>query len=63
MPEIVIQVQKDGDTQISVNGVSGPGCQDLTNAIEAALGQVQSRECTVEYYLEAPVSQEEQAHL
>ena len=50
MPEIIIQIKKDGSTKVSVEGVAGPSCTDLTKLIEEALGEVSSRECSVEYY-------------
>ena len=61
MPEIVVTVGKDGSTVVSVNGVAGPGCKDLSRAIETALG-VASEACdlTSEYYQEA-TSEEQKA--
>jgi hypothetical protein len=53
MPEIVINVSKKGETAVSVNGVSGPGCRDLSDAIEKAIGKVTSTESTSEYYQES----------
>ena len=50
MPEILITIQPDGSTQVSVVGQPGPGCLDLTRAIEEALGETESRSCTLEYY-------------
>lgn len=50
MPEIEIVVSKDGTVTVEALGVQGPGCADLTRAIEEALGSVESRECKVEYF-------------
>jgi predicted ThiF/HesA family dinucleotide-utilizing enzyme len=50
MAEIIIKVNKAGETTVSVNGVSGPGCRDLTANIEKALGKVSQTENTAEYY-------------
>ena len=50
MPEILITVTKGGSTEVKVEGHAGPGCQELSAAIEAALGQVENRQCTMEYY-------------
>ena len=58
MPEIVVTIGADGSTQVSVVGQPGPGCLDLTKAIEAALGDVESRECTVDYYQAASEGEE-----
>lgn len=50
MAEIEIIVSPDGTVTVEAMGVVGPGCQDLTRAIEDALGTVESRQCKVEYY-------------
>lgn len=50
MPAIVVTVNKDGSTMVSVNGVAGPSCQELTMAIEAALGAPAACELTPEFY-------------
>lgn len=53
MPEIEIVVSPDGTVTVEAIGVQGPGCLDLTRAIESALGEVESRECKVEFYEQA----------
>lgn len=53
MQEIVVTVSKDGSTKISVNGVSGPGCQKLSESIEKSLGKTVTTELTSEYYQES----------
>jgi acylphosphatase len=50
LTEVIVQVKKDGSVQIQVQGHTGPGCLDLTKGIEDALGSVESRECSVEFY-------------
>ena len=50
MPQIEVIVSKDGTVTVEAIGVQGPGCQDLTRAIEEALGTVESRECKVEFF-------------
>lgn len=58
MPEIIVTIKPDGTTEISVTGQVGPGCVDLTRAIEEALGDAESRSCTVDYYQEAQTEEE-----
>jgi hypothetical protein len=50
MPEIEIIISKDGIVTVEAIGVQGPGCLDITRAIEEALGSVESRECKVAFY-------------
>jgi len=47
--EIEVIVGKDGRVEMTVRGVKGPACLDLTRALETALGAVVlSREMTSE---------------
>lgn len=49
LQEIEVVIDPDGATRIKVRGVGGPGCLDVTEALEAALGgQVVAREMTAE---------------
>jgi hypothetical protein len=48
--EIEFIVKPDGTVEERVRGVSGPDCEKLTAAIEQALGEVERRERTTEYY-------------
>lgn len=50
MKEIVIRISKDGKVKISVSGVKGGGCKDITKSIENALGISESSEPTSEFY-------------
>ena len=50
MTEIEIVVSKDGTVTVEAKGAVGPGCLDLTRALEDALGSVASRSCKVEFY-------------
>lgn len=52
MAEVIVTVGKDGSTKVAVQGVSGPGCRELTAALEAALGKVEEMQHTPEYYEE-----------
>lgn len=38
--EITITITPEGETEVSVAGVKGKGCQQLTAALEKALGAV-----------------------
>lgn len=51
MPEeIEFIIMPDGTVKEEVRGVTGPGCEAMTQAIEAALGEVKQREHKPEYY-------------
>lgn len=46
-----ITVEADGgNTKVSVDGVAGLSCKDITASLEASLGKVQSSEPTSEMY-------------
>jgi hypothetical protein len=38
MKKVLITINEDGSTQISVQGVKGKSCKDLTKMLEQALG-------------------------
>ncbi len=40
MEEMTINIGPDGEVQITVKGVKGKSCKDVTKQIEAALGKV-----------------------
>lgn len=49
--ELEITIDREGKVSIQVRGVKGPGCLNLTQALEQALGgQVEERTRTAEYY-------------
>ena len=50
MAEIEIVVSADGTVTVEALGVIGASCIDLTRALEQALGEVESRECKVQFY-------------
>ena len=50
MKELEITIDKTGKVQVAVRGVQGEGCLDLTKNIENAVGTVEEREYTPEYY-------------
>jgi hypothetical protein len=55
MQELEITIDKEGKVQVAVRGVHGEGCLAITNNIENAVGTVEEREYTAEYY-EQPVT-------
>ena len=54
MQELEITIDKDGRVQVAVRGIPGEGCLDLTKNFEEAVGTVDERTYTAEYY-EQPV--------
>jgi len=50
MQEFEITIDKDGRVQVGVIGVHGEGCLTLTKNIENAVGAVEERRFTAEYY-------------
>jgi hypothetical protein len=50
MQELEITIDKEGRVQVAVRGIHGEGCLALTKNIENAVGTVEEREFTVEYY-------------
>ena len=49
-PEVVIEIDEEGNPKITVNGCAGPSCKDLTRNIEKALGTVSKDAPTKEFY-------------
>lgn len=58
MPEIEVVISPDGTVTVEVKGAVGAGCLDISKALESALGEVESRECKVEFYEEAQTSEQ-----
>ncbi|MFA4877485.1 MAG: DUF2997 domain-containing protein [Methanoregula sp.] len=54
MQELEITIDKNGRVQVAVKGVKGEGCLALTRELEKAIGHVEERGYTAEYY-EQPV--------
>lgn len=50
METIKIEVNTDGTTQVTVNGVKGKRCAEVTANLEAELGKVTSTKKTTEFY-------------
>ncbi len=52
--ELIITVAKDGGITMEVKGVAGKSCMETTQEIEVALGKVDSKEKTADYYKPDP---------
>ena len=48
--EIIVEVDTDANVTVSVNGVKGKSCQDITRNLEKALGTVTKDTLTREAY-------------
>jgi len=48
--EITVMVTPDGRATVTVKGVGGQRCEELTAELELALGIVRERQRTAEYY-------------
>jgi acylphosphatase len=51
--QIIVEVSPSGEVKVSVKGVKGKACKDLTKKIEEALGEASNVKETEEYYQEA----------
>jgi hypothetical protein len=47
---ILVTIGPTGEVTVSVHGIAGPSCQDLTRPLEAALGATSEDARTAEYY-------------
>jgi hypothetical protein len=56
MQELEITIDRNGRVQVAARGIRGEGCLGMTKNIENAVGTVEKREYTAEYY-EEPVDQ------
>jgi len=50
MADIDIEILADGSVKIGVRGAKSSECLDHTRFLEEAIGEVESRELTAEYY-------------
>jgi len=50
MEELEITIDPEGNVTLHVKGVKGPGCMDLTRYLEEAIGEVEERTRTNEYF-------------
>lgn len=49
MEQIIVEIDEQGNSTISVSGVKGSGCKKLTEDLEAALGLVRESKKTREF--------------
>lgn len=61
MPQITVTIDQDGDTNVAVQGQPGPGCKQLTAAIERAIGQTTKDQTTPEMQQSAGQRQQREA--
>jgi len=50
MEEIIIRIGKGGKINLSVDGVKGPSCKEITKNLEKALGSTVETKNTGEYF-------------
>jgi hypothetical protein len=58
MEEVDVTISPTGDVALTVRGVTGGACLELTRELEHKLGTVESRAHTAEFY--QPVEQHQQ---
>jgi Protein of unknown function (DUF2997) len=61
MQEMEITIGTDGNVIVHVTGIPGQDCVALTDALEQAVGTVENRTFTPEYY-EQPVVEQTDLH-
>lgn len=49
MPKIIVRVGKNGELKVTMEGVKGPQCVELTKALRDELGETVELEHTCEY--------------
>lgn len=50
MEKVIVEIDPHARVTVSVEGVAGPGCHDVSRAIETALGRTTGDEQTPEFY-------------
>lgn len=48
--ELEVEIAPDGEVSFTVKGLKGHGCMDLAKQLEEALGEIQEKTRTPEYY-------------
>lgn len=59
-PTIEVMIDEDGQATITVRGVVGKQCEELTEDLEAELGTKTSRHRTPDYYRQAQSQSQKQ---
>lgn len=52
MDKVIVEIDPQAKVTVSVEGVAGPGCHDVSRAIEAAMGRTTEDVQTSEFYQE-----------
>ena len=50
MEQIIVTIDTEAEVQVEVKGHTGPGCQQLTEALEKAIGETTKDSKTHEYH-------------
>lgn len=62
MPTVTVRIGKDGEAKVTMRGVQGPGCIEMTKALREGLGMtvelVRTEECGTEVEPENETVQE-----
>ncbi len=61
MQQVTIDITDTGETSVKVSGMTGPGCKQLTAAIEAAVGNKTSDQPTADLHRTVAQTREQQA--
>jgi len=59
METVTIDIDATGNTTVSVSGVSGGRCKDVTREVEKALGQKTADKLTAEFHKREEVRHEQ----
>jgi hypothetical protein len=60
MEEVRVTIDEEGNVKLTVFGVKGPRCLEITGGLEALLGGDLLREFTSEYYQAEDVREKQQ---
>lgn len=55
--KITFKITNDGEVNLSVDGVQGSSCEDLSRPFEEIIGKVSAREHKDSYYLDSQETQ------
>ena len=63
MPQVIITIAPNGQSRVTVNGVTGTGCKDLTRDIENALGKTTADKKTAEFHQQTSTTTKQELRL